>query len=128
MSKQIIITGLLFGIIAIVLGAFGAHGLKKHLLPEQLISFETGVKYLMYHGLFLLVVAKFDFIPSAALSSIYWLVVVGGLFFSGSIFLLTTEGLIGFSIKKFAWITPIGGTLLIIAWILTLWNALKANF
>ncbi len=128
MSKQIIITGLLFGIIAIVLGAFGAHGLKKHLLPEQLISFETGVKYLMYHGLFLLVLAKFDFIPSTALSSIYWLVVIGALFFSGSIFLLTTESLIGFSIKKFAWITPIGGTLLIIAWILTLWNALKANF
>ena len=128
MSKQIIITGLLFGIIAIVLGAFGAHGLKKHLLPEQLISFETGVKYLMYHGLFLLVLAKFNFIPSTALSSIYWLVVIGALFFSGSIFLLTTESLIGFSIKKFAWITPIGGTLLIIAWILTLWNALKANF
>ncbi|MBS4040745.1 MAG: DUF423 domain-containing protein [Flavobacteriales bacterium] len=128
MSKQIIITGLLFGIIAIVLGAFGAHGLKKHLLPEQLISFETGVKYLMYHGLFLLALAKFDFIPSTALSSIYWLVVIGALFFSGSIFLLTTESLIGFSIKKFAWITPIGGTLLIIAWILTLWNALKANF
>jgi len=128
MSKQIIITGLLFGIIAIVLGAFGAHGLKKHLLPEQLISFETGVKYLMYHGLFLLVLAKFDFIPSTALSGIYWLVVNGALFFSGSIFLLTTESLIGFSIKKFAWITPIGGTLLIIAWILTLWNALKANF
>lgn len=128
MSKQIIITGLLFGIIAIVLGAFGAHGLKKHLLPEQLISFETGVKYLMYHGLFLLVLAKFDFIPSTALSSIYWLVVIGASFFSGSIFLLTTESLIGFSIKKFAWITPIGGTLLIIAWILTLWNALKANF
>ncbi|MFN3908691.1 MAG: DUF423 domain-containing protein [Flavobacterium sp.] len=128
MSKQIIITGLLFGIIAIVLGAFGAHGLKKHLLPEQLVSFETGVKYLMYHGLFLLVLAKFDFIPSTALSSIYWLLVIGALFFSGSIFLLTTESLIGFSIKKFAWITPIGGTLLIIAWILTLWNALKANF
>lgn len=128
MSKQIIITGLLLGIIAIVLGAFGAHGLKKHLLPEQLISFETGVKYLMYHGLFLLVLAKFDFIPSTTLSSIYWLVVIGALFFSGSIFLLTTESLIGFSIKKFAWITPIGGTLLIIAWILTLWNALKANF
>ena len=128
MSKQIIITGLLLGIIAIVLGAFGAHGLKKHLLPEQLISFETGVKYLMYHGLFLLVLAKFDFIPSTTLSSIYWLVVIGALFFSGSIFLLTTESLIGFNIKKFAWITPIGGTLLIIAWILTLWNALKANF
>lgn len=128
MSKQIIITGLLLGIIAIVLGAFGAHGLKKHLLPEQLISFETGVKYLMYHGLFLLALAKFDFIPSTTLSSIYWLVVIGALFFSGSIFLLTTESLIGFSIKKFAWITPIGGTLLIIAWILTLWNALKANF
>lgn len=123
-----IITGLLFGIIAIVLGAFGAHGLKKHLLPEQLISFETGVKYLIYHGLFLLVLAKFDFIPSAALNSIYWLIVVGILFFSGSIFLLTTESLIGFSIKKIAWITPIGGSLLIIAWILTLWNVLKANF
>ena len=53
MNKTILVTGLLFGIIAIILGAFGAHGLKKILGPEELHTFETGVKYQIYHALFL---------------------------------------------------------------------------
>ena len=53
MDKKIILTALVFGFISIVLGAFGAHALKKVLTPEQLFSFEVGLRYLMYHGFFL---------------------------------------------------------------------------
>ena len=54
MDKKIISTGAILGMVAIILGAFGAHALKKALSIEQLSTFETGVKYQMYHALFLL--------------------------------------------------------------------------
>ena len=54
MDKKIITTGAIFGMLAIILGAFGAHALKKVLSIEQLSTFETGVRYQMYHALFLL--------------------------------------------------------------------------
>ena len=54
MERKIIATAAFLGLTAIILGAFGAHALKNYLTPEQLISFETGVKYQMYHALFLL--------------------------------------------------------------------------
>ena len=62
MNKKIILTATVFGIIAIVLGAFGAHALKKVLTTDQLNSFETGVKYLMYHAFFLFFVGNTSFI------------------------------------------------------------------
>ena len=58
MNKKITATAALFGMIAIILGAFGAHALKKVLNPEQLMSFETGVRYQMYHAFFLFVLAE----------------------------------------------------------------------
>lgn len=116
MLKQVLLTGLIFGIVAIVLGAFGAHGLKKFLNTEQLISFETGVRYLMYHAFFLLFVGLMSHNLDIDVKSVYWLILLGVILFSGSIFLLTTESITGFSIKKFAFITPIGGLLLIIGW------------
>ncbi|HEX8016263.1 MAG TPA: DUF423 domain-containing protein, partial [Flavobacterium sp.] len=58
MERKIIITAALFGMIAIILGAFGAHALKAILSPEQLTSFETGVRYQMYHAFFLFFVAS----------------------------------------------------------------------
>lgn len=62
MNKKIVLTGLAFGILAIILGAFGAHGLKQFLSIEQLSSFEVGVKYLMFHALFLLFVSNTNFV------------------------------------------------------------------
>ncbi len=125
MTKQIIIMGLIFGLLSIVLGAFGAHGLKKFLDTDQLTSFETGVKYMMYHALFLLFLSQCKIFSVQDLKLIFWLVFFGIIFFSGSIFLLTTEVITGFSIKKFAWITPIGGFLLILAWLISLIKVIK---
>lgn len=102
--------------LAIILGAFGAHALKKVLSIEELATFETGVKYQMYHALFLLFVGLASEIPQKAKKTIYYLVVVGVLFFSGSIYLLATNNFTSFDFKIIGFVTPIGGFLLILAW------------
>ncbi len=87
MDKKIITTGAIFGMLAIILGAFGAHALKKVLSIEQLSTFETGIKYQMYHALFLLFIGL-SILSEKAKKTIYFLVVIGVIFFSGSIYLL----------------------------------------
>lgn len=123
MDKKIITTGALFGMIAIILGAFGAHALKKMLTIDQLSSFETGVKYQMYHAIFLLFIGLSS-LSEKAKKTIYYLVVFGVVFFSGSIYLLSTNGhFIPFDFKAIGFVTPIGGLLLILGW-----GALLLNF
>lgn len=102
----------------VILGAFGAHALKESLAPESLNSFETGVRYQMFHGLALLVLSLYHaFFPSSLLRTGLWLFSIGTVFFSGSIYLLTTRSITGLtSTTILGPITPIGGTLLIIAW------------
>jgi len=86
MDKKIISTGAIFGMIAIILGAFGAHALKKVLSIEELSTFETGVKYQMYHALFLVLIGTLNELSLNAKKIIYNLVVFGVIFFSGSIY------------------------------------------
>jgi uncharacterized membrane protein YgdD (TMEM256/DUF423 family) len=125
MDKKIITTGAIFGMLAIILGAFGAHALKKILSLEQLTTFETGVKYQMYHALFLLFIGLSS-ISQKAKKTIYLLVVLGVIFFSGSIYLLATNGhFIPFDFKVIGVVTPIGGLFLISAWGILLVNILK---
>lgn len=117
MERKIIATAAFLGLTAIILGAFGAHALKNYLSPEQLISFETGVKYQMYHALFLLFLGLSGVLLADKTKKLmYWLVVLGVVFFSGSIYLLTTKNVTGMDFKFLGPITPIGGTLLITAW------------
>lgn len=127
MDKKIITTGAIFGMLAIILGAFGAHALKKVLSIEQLSTFETGIKYQMYHALFLLFIGL-SILSEKAKKTIYFLVVIGVIFFSGSIYLLATNGhFIPFDFKTIGFITPVGGLLLISAWGVLLVNILKKN-
>ena len=116
MDKKIISTGAILGMIAIILGAFGAHALKKVLTIEELSTFETGVKYQMYHALFLLFIGVMTGLSQKAKKIIYNLVVLGIIFFSGSIYLLATNSLTSFDFKIIGFVTPIGGLLLISAW------------
>jgi uncharacterized membrane protein YgdD (TMEM256/DUF423 family) len=116
MNKKIVLTGLAFGILAIILGAFGAHGLKQFLSIEQLSSFEVGVKYLMFHALFLLFVSNTNFVAEKEKKQVFYLTLFGTLFFSGSIFLLTTKNVTEIDFKFLGPVTPIGGLLLIVAW------------
>lgn len=116
MDRKIISTGALIGMVAIILGAFGAHALKKVLDTEQLITFETGVRYQMYHGLFLILIGTLTSLPEKTKKRIYFLTVAGVLLFSGSIYLLATNSLSSFDFKTIGFVTPIGGLLLILAW------------
>lgn len=125
MNKKILISGSLLGAIAIALGAFGAHGLKSIMTVESLQTFETGVRYQMYHALFLLCIGGSAYLSSKIKTIIFYLVVVGVFFFSGSIFLLSTNALTVFDFKVIGFVTPIGGLLLIVAWLLAMLNFLK---
>ena len=116
MNKKITATAAFLGMVAIILGAFGAHALKKVLTPEQLISFETGVRYQMYQAFFLFFLATQNDILEKTKKTIYNLIIIGVLFFSGSIYLLSTTGITGVNFKSIGFITPIGGVLLILAW------------
>ncbi len=116
MQRKILITAVFFGMFAIILGAFGAHALKKVLTPEQLVTFETGVKYQMYHALFLLFVGTTTFVSEKVKPFIFWLTAIGVLFFSGSIYLLATKNVSNIDFKFLGILTPFGGLLLIVAW------------
>ena len=117
MNKKIILAALILGAISIILGAFGAHVLKTLLAIEQLNSFETGVRYLMYHALFLLFVGTSNIILENEKKIPYYLTLLGTLLFSGSLFLLTTSSITGIDFRFLGPLTPIGGLLLIAAWI-----------
>ncbi len=125
MEKKLITVGAIFGMIAIILGAFGAHALKNILTIDQLNTFETGVKYQMYHALFLLFLSTSQSVSEKAKKTILYLVTTGVLFFSGSIYLLATNTLTSFDFKVIGFITPIGGFLLIVGWFLVIINFSK---
>jgi len=118
MNRKVIAVAAFIGAVAIVLGAFGAHGLKEVLNESQLATFETGVKYQMYHALFLLFIGAMNLITETTKKTILWLVSAGVLFFSGSIYLLSTATVTGLSVKFLGPVTPLGGMLLIAAWLL----------
>ena len=116
----IIITASLFGALAIILGAFGAHALQKTLNENQLKSFETGVKYQMYHAIVLLVLG----FNTTVTPAIYWCFTLGVLLFSFSIYGLVLSDANGKKMKFLGPITPIGGLLLTAGWFLILWNVI----
>lgn len=116
MKRKIVLTGAFIGMLAIILGAFGAHLLKKYLDVEQLNTFEVGVRYQMYHAFFLFFLATQKDLVEKTLKTIYNLTVAGVILFSGSIYLLATKNLTLFDFKIIVFATPLGGFLLIIAW------------
>lgn len=118
MNKKIVGTAAIIGLISIIFGAFGAHALKAVLNAEQLVSFETGVRYQMYHALFLLFVGMANVITEKQKKTIFILTLIGILFFSGSIYLLATQRISGINFKFLGPVTPIGGMFLIFSWLM----------
>ena len=116
MNKTILITASLLGFLSILIGAFGAHGLKPLLSNAQLISFETGVRYQMYHALLLLFISQTSYITEKTKRILWYTIVLGILLFSGSIFGLATNNLTSFNFKSVALLTPIGGVLMLTSW------------
>ena len=108
--------------IALIFGAFGAHLLKKKLTQEQLQSFETGVKYQMYHAIILLVLG-FNFKDNSSLNtSIFYAFIIGIILFSFSIYGLVISSSKNKKIKILGPITPLGGLFLVLGWLLLLYK------
>jgi uncharacterized membrane protein YgdD (TMEM256/DUF423 family) len=114
MTQQIVLgSGALFGMLAVIFGAFGAHALKKILSEDQLKSFETGVKHQMYHAIVLLFVGSSFSSPNELMS---WCFIIGTTLFSFSIYGLVLSDAKGKKRKFLGPITPLGGLLLVIGW------------
>ena len=121
MDKLKIIGGF-FALLSVVLGAIAAHKLKDSLNEESLKSFETCVKYMIYHGLAIIVVSNSNIQGKNNLLIIFSLGIV---LFSFSIFLLSTQFLTKINFSFLGPITPIGGLTLIIGWIIFIINSLR---
>ncbi|AJR02636.1 DUF423 domain-containing protein [Siansivirga zeaxanthinifaciens] len=125
MDNKILITAAIFGVLSIVLGAFGAHALKELIPVTSQQTFETGVRYQMYHALFLLFIGSANLLTQKTKNVIYYLTLIGVVFFSGSIYFLATNTLTNFDFKVIGFITPIGGLLLMLSWLTLFVNFLK---
>lgn len=116
MKTITLVFGAVYGMLSVILGAFGAHALKKILSVERLESFETGVRYQMYAAFFLLIVGyilKFD---TSSQKWISILMIVGTMLFSFSIYGLSLQDYLGANLKFLGPITPLGGLLMILSW------------
>ncbi|WP_420321166.1 DUF423 domain-containing protein [Flagellimonas sp.] len=111
-----------YGLLAVVFGAFGAHMLKKKLTPDQLQSFETGVRYQMYHAIVLLVLSYNFGFDQPLEKYIVNCFIIGTLLFSFSIYGLCLCAANGKKLRFLGPVTPIGGLLLVIGWALLLYS------
>lgn len=129
MNKSYLIVAAVLGAISVMLGAFGAHGLKSRMNPDAFDIFETAVKYQFYHVFALLAVAVvYQYIPGSLLNWSGRCFIAGILFFSGSLYLLSYFKMIGN--QQMNWlgaITPIGGLCFIAGWLLLAIAAMKHN-
>jgi uncharacterized membrane protein YgdD (TMEM256/DUF423 family) len=111
--KLFIILGSLNAFLCVVLGAFGAHGLKKKLSPEMLDIFQTGVQYHMYHAIGLILVGMLaQWLSPSTLGWAGWTFMIGIVLFSGSLYVLSISG-----IKWLGAITPLGGLAFLLGWL-----------
>jgi uncharacterized membrane protein YgdD (TMEM256/DUF423 family) len=121
-TRTFFVAGALSAAVAVVLGAFGAHGLRGRLTPELLAVFEVGVRYQMYHALALLAVAWASTRwPGTAMVVAGVLFVAGTVVFSGTLYVLALTGQ-----KWLGAITPLGGVAFILGWIVLAWGAWTA--
>ncbi len=118
MNKRIIIIASIFGILAVILGAFGAHGLKNVMTAGQLDTWQTAVQYQFYHTLALLFLATFSRFRSRAINASSWFFTVGILLFSGSLYLLSLKDFLNITNAAILGpLTPIGGVFFILGWV-----------
>ncbi len=123
--KNIAITAVVFALLGIVLGAFGAHSLEAVLSADKLASFEVGIRYQMYHALALLFLSLITLNNKKAVQQSFVLMLLGVSLFSGSIYVLAFTQVWNFSPGALVFLTPLGGALLIIGWLRLLLGVLK---
>ena len=116
MKQFVLVAAGIYGILSVILGAFGAHAFKEILSPEKLVSFETGVRYQMYHAIILLVIGLTLSFSSPLERWAAICFIIGVIFFSFSIYFLTFAEHWNLNLRFLGPITPIGGLLLIAGW------------
>lgn len=119
MRNQLRLTAVL-GALAVAIGAFGAHGLKAIVGPEQLVTFNTGVRYHFYHVLAMGLAVALSSLPSVSAKWLRRAITawgVGILLFSGSLYLLTLSGQTGLPSSVLGPITPVGGLFFMVGWV-----------
>jgi len=127
MKPQVLIrTAAILALVAVVLGALGAHALRDSLSVEQIESFKTGVRYQMWHALALLAISKMGG-SLKFFNAIVWSWIVGVIFFSGSIYLLNLDELFHLELSFLGPITPLGGLAMIIGWTLLVIGTLSES-
>ncbi|MCJ0743601.1 DUF423 domain-containing protein [Pedobacter montanisoli] len=118
MNKKIILTASFFGALAVILGAFGAHGLKNILAPDQLSIWQKGVEYQFYHTFAILYLSTFARYKNKLISLSFLFFSLGIILFSGSLYLLAVRDVYQISFAKYAGpVTPIGGVFFVMGWI-----------
>jgi uncharacterized membrane protein YgdD (TMEM256/DUF423 family) len=126
MNKQIIITASVFGMLAVITGAFGAHGLKALLPVSQLEVWHTAVQYNFYHVFALLFLSTFAKFKNRLITLAYYFFTFGIVFFSGSLYLLSCRSILGWDwLIALGPITPLGGLLFILGWLMLALAALR---
>lgn len=123
MNKSILVIASLLGALGVILGALGAHALKAKLGIDGLKNFETGVKYHMFHVFAILLIQLFPQLQSTEKMWISVLFIAGILFFSGSLYVISTDII---SAKSIWFITPLGGLFFIAGWITMAWSFWKS--
>lgn len=122
-KNNIIRTAALTGALAVIIGAFGAHGLKPHFSDYQMDIYEKGVHYQFFHVLAMLGVGiYYQHKPSVWLKRAAWAFGIGILFFSGSLYLLACRDLLPFNVGWAGPITPLGGLSFIAGWGMLMMN------
>ncbi len=124
MKRTFLITGAVLGLISILLGAFAAHSLERIVDADSVGSFETGVRYQMYHAFLFLFVGIWDGMNKKSRTLLYRLILVGVILFSGSIYVLVIGKAFSANLKYLGPVTPVGGVLLIAGWIFLLYRIL----
>ncbi len=128
MKNLTLIIGGIYGLLSVILGAFGAHAFKKILSVERLESFETGVRYQIYAAFFLLIVGYILKFETSSEKWISILMIAGAFLFSVSIYFLSFQDYWGVNLKFLGPITPLGGLFMIISWGMLIWYFVKAKF
>lgn len=125
LDKRIVVTAAFLGALTIAIGAFGAHGLKQLVDAEAITSFETGVRYQMFHVIVLLVIGLTGPISTTTKKWVFWFFIFGIILFSGSIYILALKEILSFDVKFLGLFTPLGGLSFIIGWLRLGYGLLK---